>query len=88
MLFVDNDAAKHGGKAVLTMDQPLFHKAIMIATAEGSPFKSIILRLGGFHTMMCFLAAIGDTMENTGLKEAMSVAYAEGSVRHILSGKF
>jgi len=88
MLFVHNDAAKHGGKAVLTMDQPLFHKAIMIATAEGSPFKSIILRLGGFHTLMCFLAAIGDTMENTGLKEAMSVAYAEGSVGHILSGKF
>ena len=86
MLFIDNDAKKHGGRAVLTMDQPLYHKALMIATAEDSPFKSMILRLGGFHTIMCFMAAIGDTMENSGLKEAISVSYAEGSVAHILNG--
>ena len=87
LLFVDNEAKKYGCRCVITFDQPLFIKALMILTAEGCPFKDTILRLGGFHTMLCFLACIGDTMENSGLAEAMAVVYADGSVPHILNGK-
>lgn len=87
LLFIENHARKHGATAVVTFDQPLFHKALQLVTAEGSPFKLIILRLGGFHTIMCYLATIGDTMENTGITETMSVAYAEGAVPQMLNGK-
>lgn len=80
LLFIENHARKHGATAIVTFDQPLFHKALQLVTAEGSPFKLIILRLDGFHTILCYLATIGDTIENTGIKETMSVAYAEGAV--------
>ena len=86
LLFVDNEAQKYGCRCVITFDQPLFIKALMILTAEVCPFKDTILRLGGFHTM-CFLACIGDTMEYSALAEAMAVVYAHGSVPHILNGK-
>ena len=72
---------------MLTFDQPLFHKALQLVPAEGSPFKQTILRLGGFQTILCFLAPIGDIMENSGIKETMLVPYAEGAVPQMLNGK-
>ena len=68
----------------MTFDQPLYHKALNILTADGCEFKDIVLRLGGFHTMMCFLSAIGDCMKNSGIFEVMSLVYADGSVSQIM----
>jgi hypothetical protein len=52
-----------------------------------SPLRQIILVLGGFHTEMSFLGAIGSLMDGSGLSEIISQVYAEGSVEQMLSGK-
>ena len=74
---------------VITFDQPLYFKAqtIIFAEPENSPLRDIVLRLGGFHTSMSFLASIGNIMAGSGLQEILEVFNAPRSVPHILSGK-
>jgi hypothetical protein len=68
----------------ITFDQPLWLKATGII-AESN--LEIVARLGGYHTVMSFLGAIGKTMKGSGLEELMAEVYAENSVEHMLSGK-
>ena len=81
--FVINDAAKLGQKAVVTFDQPLWYKAMMIKTVKD---LDVAIPLGNFHTQMSFLSSIGYVMQNSGIKQIFSLAYAENSVDKILSG--
>ena len=70
----------HGHEAcVVTFDQPLFIKAreIVAASEPGSELSKIIIRLGGFHLIMSFLGSIGYLMAGSGLKEVLSVVYAQ-----------
>ena len=52
-----------------------------------SRLRRIVLLLGGFHTQMSFLGAVGSTMDGSGLKEMLTQVYAEGSVDKMLSAK-
>ena len=54
---------------------------------DTSEIKSVIVRLGGFHTEMSFLGCIGHLMENAGLEELLGTVYAPNTVSHMLSGK-
>ena len=81
--FVINDAAKLGQKAVVTFDQPLWYKAMMIKTTKN---LDIAILLGNFHTQMSFLSSIGYVMQNSGIKQIFSLAYAENYVDKMLSG--
>ena len=81
--FVINDAAKLGQEAVVTFDQPLRYKAMMIKTVKD---LDVAIPLGNFHTQMSFLSSIGYVMQNSGIKQIFSLAYAENSVDKILSG--
>ena len=47
----------------------------------------IVIRLGGFHTLMSFLGSVGMVMDGSGLREVMATVYASNTVNHILSGK-
>ena len=49
--FVCSEARLHNTKAVLTFDQPLYWKALIIVESEPkeSDLRTIVLRLGGFH---------------------------------------
>lgn len=49
--------------------------------------NNIVARLGGFHLLMSFLAAIGFIMDGSGLKEAWCKVYAENSTEHMMSGR-
>ena len=55
--FVSKEARRHNSNPVLTFDQPLYWKGRNIIQNEpdDSALKSIVLRLGGFHTEMSFL---------------------------------
>lgn len=68
MHFVSNQAKQYNMSPILTFDQPLYWKRIKIQTNEDntSPLKEIILRLGGLHTSMSFLGAIGHLMTSSG----------------------
>ena len=74
---------------VITFDQPLFWKALLIIESEQSwsALKKIVLRLGGLHTEMSFLGCVGHLMAGSGLEQILEVVYAENAVKHILSGK-
>jgi hypothetical protein len=60
---------------------------ILENTELSSPIKGIILRLGGFYTLMSFLGCIGHLMEGSGLKELLCFIYADNTVPQMLTGK-
>ena len=80
-------AAQHNVTAMITFDQQLFWIALMVIEDQpiSSRVRNIVLLLGGFHTEMSILGAIGYIMAGSGLKELLG--YAEGSVDQMMSGK-
>ena len=54
---------------------------------EDDDLHSIVLCLGGFHTIMSFLGCIGHIMSGCGLQDVLEQLYASNAVTHILSGK-
>ena len=87
--YLSDHAHRHGVKPIVTFDQQLWWIAYMVIESQpaDSPLRQIVLILGGFHTEMSFLGAIGSLMAGSGLKEMISQVYAEGSVDQMLSGK-
>jgi hypothetical protein len=84
-----NEADKINLKTVfVTFDLPLFMKAvnIVLSAPTDSSLKRIVVRLGGFHLIMSFLGTFGHIMADSGLKELLSLVYAENSVVNILNG--
>ena len=89
LAFICNLAHKHHAPPIITFDQPLYWKAAEIITdaPKSSGLKNIVLMLGGFHTFMNLLGAIGTLMQGTGLKDIMEVVYGQNAVQHMLTGK-
>jgi hypothetical protein len=87
--FIATQAKFYNYTPMLTFDQPFWWKALLILenTELSSPIKGIILRLGGFHTLMSFLGCIGHLMEGSGLKELLCFIYADNTVPQMLTGK-
>lgn len=87
--YIAEQARIHGIPPIITFDQPLYLKALIIIqnAADDSPLKKIVLLLGGFHTLMSFLGCIGSLMEDMGLAETLETIYAPNSVIHMMSGK-
>ncbi|KAJ8386430.1 hypothetical protein AAFF_G00170270 [Aldrovandia affinis] len=87
--FLCEHAHRHNAIPIITFDQPLWWKALLIIEAEpeGSDLSNIVLRLGGFHTEMSFLGSIGHLMAGTGLQEVMELVYAVNAVVHMMTGK-
>ncbi|CAG2249414.1 unnamed protein product [Mytilus edulis] len=85
LMFVSKQASRQGRTPVITFDQPLYWKSIMITSGEEC--SNIIVRLGGFHTQMSFLGSIGRIMSGSGLKEVLELIYAPNAVTHMLYGK-
>lgn len=52
----------------------------------GDELNTINLRLGGFHIALSFLGCIGYIMKESGLKEILTEAYAEGAIDAMFSG--
>ena len=70
-------------------DQQWYWIALIIMEDQplASRLRRIVLLLGGFHTEMSLLGAIGTIMDGSGLKEMLAQVYAEGSVDQMLSRK-
>ena len=54
---------------------------------KGSPLKSLVLKLGGFHTEMSFVGCIGYLMSGSGLVSILETVYAATAVTHMMTGK-
>ena len=89
LCYISDLARKNNITPILTFDQPLWYKAMMIVESQpsSSPLKSFVLRLGGLHTQMSLLGSIGHLMTGSGLQELFELVYAENTVKHMLSGK-
>ncbi|KAK6168833.1 hypothetical protein SNE40_020007 [Patella caerulea] len=69
----------------ITFDQPLYIKAVEVTAAIQC--ETVVVRLGGFHTLMNAVGAIFHLMRGSGIEEAMMEVYGENTVPHIMSGK-
>lgn len=87
--FLCEHTRHHNVIPIITFDQPLWWRALLIIEAEpeGSDLSNIVLRLGGFHTEMNFVGSIGHLMADTGSQEVMELVYAASAVVHMLTGK-
>ena len=70
--------------ACVTFDQPLYIKAVDIVRNEN---LDIVICLGGFHTAMNFMGAIGSNMRGSGLEEVFEIIYGKKTVEHVMTGK-
>lgn len=82
-------AEQHKVTPVIMFDQQWYWIALIIMEDQplASRLRRIVLLLGGFHTEMSLLGAIGTIMDGSGLKEMLAQVYAEGSVDQMLSRK-
>ena len=73
-----NKCSKHEVDPVITFDQPLYLKAMMVKKKHS---LSITILLGNFHTQMSYLGSIGYAMKNSGILDLLSTVYGENSVK-------
>ena len=74
--------------SVLTFDQALYCKSKEIQWRMADRFQNFVLRLGGFHVVMVFLAVLGKMFRDSGLDDALadSGVYACNTVEQIFRG--
>ena len=72
-------------KTVFTNDQQLYRVAVNMTWWYPERFRNFIPRLGGMHTLMNFVGAVGILMADSGLENILQTAF--GGVAHMLSGK-
>jgi hypothetical protein len=79
MMYVSEHVAHYNAAPGLTFHQPLWFKAqwykISVLKSEDSVIRSIVLHLGGIHTQMSYLGAIGHIMSGSGLHELLETVY-------------
>ena len=75
--------------AIQTMDQQLYAVAQQVKWTMPDDLDANILRLGGFHTLCCFIACIGKFWGDAGLLDLLvdSEVYAACTADQMLAGK-
>src|SRR6266536_1347441 len=82
LVFVSSQARVHNIPTPnITFDQPLYIKAVDIAMKAK---LDIVVRLGGFHTLMSFLGSIGHLMKASGMEEVLGLLFGPNTVEHVL----
>ena len=69
----------------LPNDQQLYRVTVNVMWVYPDLFKDFVPLLGGMHTLMSFIGAVGTLMSNSGLEEVMNSVFA--GVPKMLSGK-
>ena len=89
LLFVCDHAKRNDIVPILTFDQPLWWKVLLFILSESkhSPLKTVVLRLGEFHSLMSLLGRIGHSIEDSGLEYVLGQVYAPNTVKHMMCGK-
>jgi hypothetical protein len=59
--------------SIQTFDQQLYAIAKQVGWAMSETFKTHIVRLGGFHTLSCFIASIGKLSVLTGSGNGLTI---------------
>ena len=74
---------------VITFDLAIYAKAKQIQWKFPEEFSDTVIRMGGFHIALNFLAVLGKKYQNSGLEDVLieSGAYGSGSVMALMKGK-
>ena len=74
---------------VITFDLAIYMKAKEIQWRLDEEFRDTVIRMGGFHIILNFLAVIGKMYDNSGLEDLLieSGVYASGTASQLLKGK-
>ena len=56
---------------IIVFDQAIYAKALEIAWQNPQQFQRVVLRMGTFHTVCAFLAAIGKRSSGAGLEDVL-----------------
>ena len=75
--YISSHARRHNVTPIVTFDQPLWLKATNVKenVPPDNHIASIVLKLGGFHTIMSFLGALWHIMAGSGLEELLECIY-------------
>ncbi|CAG2205309.1 unnamed protein product [Mytilus edulis] len=86
-LDMSNEAGQ--AHAIQTFDQQLYAIAQQVKWSRPDIFESHILRLGGFHTLSCFITSLGKLWADGGLRDLLvdSGVYAGSTAEQMLTGK-
>lgn len=87
LMCVSQIARQHGVTLVITFDQPLWWKALIIINSEpmGSNLKGIVLRLGDVHADMSFVGCIEHLMVSSEHQELVELIYDSNAVIYMLA---
>lgn len=79
----------HQHDAIVVFDQAIYAKALEIIWENQERFQRIVPRLGAFHTICAFSAAIGKRFGEAGLSDILveSGIVGAGSVNGVIQGK-
>ncbi len=75
-------------KSVITLDLATYAKAKEIQWKRRDEFSDTIIRMGGFHIALNFLALLGKKYENSGLQDLLveSGIYGSNTATSLLAG--
>ena len=75
--------------SVITFDLAIYVKAKEIQWRNHSKFSNMVIRLGGFHIALNYLAVLGKRFENSGIEDLLieSGVYGSNSASALLYGK-
>lgn len=71
---------------VITFDQPLNIQARDICEWIILDEVHMVVRLRGYHLILSYMGCLGQIMAGSGIKDILSIIYAEGSIEKMLSG--
>ena len=74
---------------IIVFDQAIYAKALEVLWQNKDQFQRLVVRLGSFHTICAFLAAIGKRFGDAGLADVLmeSGIVASGSVAGVIEGR-
>ena len=75
--------------AIIVFDQAIYAKALEVIWQNQITFQRLVVRMGSFHTICSFLAAIGKRFGDAGLGDVVteSEIVGSGSVAAVLEGR-
>ena len=73
---------------IIVLDQAIYAKALEVLWQNKDQFQRLVVRLGSFHTICAFFAAIGKQFGDAGLADVLmeSGIVASGSVAGVIEG--
>ena len=87
LLFAVDECKKNKKTScIVTFDQLSYQKASEIVAESLEKLGDVIVRLGGFHSLMSCMGAVGNIMAGGGLEELWSTVYAPSFVSHVVTG--